>query len=196
MSLDTELVMELDRRQGSEWCRREGIDLASPDEIVACPYAVLEVKLGVPEPPDYVTEILKVTDALIMPKFSKFQNGMATLYPEAAGELPYWFDDVWSTQFIQSLELGGRATRLEAQSTVIPEYKSPAIQRANPPQLVPAPHMQKGEKPAVAHTPSKLGPNYEANSRTVVAAPAAADRQPVPAYISPCIFSKKKLHIF
>ncbi len=118
VSLDTELSMTLDRLTAAEWCRREGLDDPTPDETVYCPYAVLEVKLGVPEPPPWIEAILAATGTVYMNKFSKFLNGMASLYPSAAGELPYWFDWADARDFVESLVLDGKGIDLANASSV------------------------------------------------------------------------------
>jgi len=59
-------------------------------DIIDFPYVVLEVKLQ-DEPAEWVTELTEGSMLVAVPKFSKFQNGMALLYPRLLRNSPWWF---------------------------------------------------------------------------------------------------------
>jgi uncharacterized membrane protein YidH (DUF202 family) len=104
ISLDTELSMiredNLDgrRRAGDNWRRMDiGIDFPfsqlPPEDIVRFPYAVLEVKLQTQagqEPPQWIRDLTSSHLVEAVPKFSKFINGCATLFPDRIKLLPFW----------------------------------------------------------------------------------------------------------
>jgi hypothetical protein len=100
ISLDTELTLSRDWTSASGWCRPDNLRIG-PEDIAECQYAVLEVKLGVEEPPEWVESVLLETGALLMHKFSKFLHATSSLYP--VPELPSWFDDEYARNFVRSI---------------------------------------------------------------------------------------------
>jgi len=92
ISIDTDLKMIREKnapRIKGDWCR----DMSSPigpKDIIDFPYVVLEVKLQ-DEPADWVTNLTEGGMLVAVPKFSKFQNGMALLYPGKLRNSPWWF---------------------------------------------------------------------------------------------------------
>jgi SPX domain protein involved in polyphosphate accumulation/uncharacterized membrane protein YidH (DUF202 family) len=92
ISIDADLKMIKEqgapRKQG-DWCRDMDRNIG-PKDIVDFPYVVLEVKLQ-DEPAPWVTELTEGAMLVAVPKFSKFQNGMALLYPRLLRNSPWWF---------------------------------------------------------------------------------------------------------
>nr|CEL72374.1 TPA: VTC domain-containing protein [Toxoplasma gondii VEG] len=71
------------------WCR-VAEELLGKNDVVRFPFAVLEVKLQTSPSPPWVQELLALCDAIMVPKFSKFQHGMAFLHSDKISRLPYW----------------------------------------------------------------------------------------------------------
>ncbi|CBZ50471.1 hypothetical protein NCLIV_009410 [Neospora caninum Liverpool] len=71
------------------WCR-VAEELLGKNDVVRFPFAVLEVKLQTSPGPPWVQELLALCDAIMVPKFSKFQHGMAFLHSDKICRLPYW----------------------------------------------------------------------------------------------------------
>ncbi|PGH12546.1 hypothetical protein AJ80_06707 [Polytolypa hystricis UAMH7299] len=104
ISLDTELTMirednlEGRNRAGENWRRMDiGIDFPfqqlPPEDVDRFPYAVLEVKLQTQagqEPPKWIQELISSHLVEAVPKFSKFINGTANLFPDHINLLPFW----------------------------------------------------------------------------------------------------------
>lgn len=104
ISLDTQLTLiredNLDGqdRCGKNWRRMDiGIDhpfsQLPPEDIERFPYAVLEVKLQTQagqDPPEWARELISSHLVEVVPKFSKFIHGTATLFPTRIHLLPYW----------------------------------------------------------------------------------------------------------
>lgn len=67
--------------------------LPHPDQIIF-PFAVLEVKLQVAEPPAWLDDILKQPWVQPVPNFSKFLQAVFCQYPDRCRQKPYWNDYV------------------------------------------------------------------------------------------------------
>eukprot|EP00216_Chloropicon_sp_CCMP2111_P003955 CAMPEP_0198241892 /NCGR_PEP_ID=MMETSP1446-20131203/7108_1 /TAXON_ID=1461542 ORGANISM="Unidentified sp, Strain CCMP2111" /NCGR_SAMPLE_ID=MMETSP1446 /ASSEMBLY_ACC=CAM_ASM_001112 /LENGTH=743 /DNA_ID=CAMNT_0043924821 /DNA_START=269 /DNA_END=2503 /DNA_ORIENTATION=+ len=93
ISIDCELKMiregSSSPKKSGDWCRDVSCDIAQRD-IVNFPYAVLEVKLQ-DEPGQWVNDLTEGGMLIAVPKFSKFQQGMALLYPQKLRNTPWWF---------------------------------------------------------------------------------------------------------
>jgi len=92
ISIDTDLKMIREKsapRKSGDWCRDMSCPLG-PKDVINFPYAVLEVKLQ-DEPADWVNALTEGGMLVAVPKFSKFQNGMALLYPNKLRNSPWWF---------------------------------------------------------------------------------------------------------
>ncbi|UPQ97546.1 vacuolar transporter chaperone [Chloropicon primus] len=92
ISIDTDLKMIREKnapRKGGDWCRDMTAPLP-PQDVVNFPYTVLEVKLQ-DEPAEWVNRLTEGGLLVAVPKFSKFQNGMALLYPSKLRNSPWWF---------------------------------------------------------------------------------------------------------
>ncbi len=92
ISIDTDLKMIREKnasRKSGDWCRDMSCPVGDKD-IIHFPYAVLEVKLQ-DEPGDWVNALTESGMLVAVPKFSKFQNGMALLYPSKLRNSPWWF---------------------------------------------------------------------------------------------------------
>eukprot|EP01134_Creolimax_fragrantissima_P002653 CFRG2653T1 len=99
ISLDTELTMVKERNKtNGMWYRKDvGVDFpfsyVEADEIERFPYAVLEVKLATQagaEPPKWITDLINSHLVEVVPKFSKFIHGTASLMEERVKLLPFW----------------------------------------------------------------------------------------------------------
>ncbi|KAG2494139.1 hypothetical protein HYH03_007777 [Edaphochlamys debaryana] len=94
ISLDTDLVFlrELGApRAPGGWCRDSRAPL-HPADVVAFPYAVLEVKLADEgAAPDWVQSLVSSGMLVEAGKFSKFLHGQAMLQPDRLQVAPFWF---------------------------------------------------------------------------------------------------------
>eukprot|EP00744_Colponema_vietnamica_P007778 GILI01011149.1.p1 GENE.GILI01011149.1~~GILI01011149.1.p1 ORF type:complete len:736 (+),score=270.77 GILI01011149.1:82-2289(+) len=109
ISLDTRLslVNENVERTSDLWCRTMS-DPVSMNEVVRFPYGILEVKLGIENPPSWVQELIDDPNVIQMSKFSKFQHGIAFLHGHMVRIFPHWFDefiDVYQQQQLKLEEL-------------------------------------------------------------------------------------------
>jgi SPX domain protein involved in polyphosphate accumulation len=96
ISLDTNLTL-INELSGISnfWCRSAD-DVLSAADIVKFPFAILEVKLqDGGNPPEWIGELLRKSQAVRVHKFSKFVHGMAFIHgPRVARHLPHWMDKV------------------------------------------------------------------------------------------------------
>ncbi|PFH32567.1 hypothetical protein BESB_011790 [Besnoitia besnoiti] len=93
------------------WCR-VAEELLGKNDVVRFPFAVLEVKLQTSPSPPWVEELLALCDATMVPKFSKFQHGMAFLHSDKVNRLPYWLCSTPEpAPQVASRTLDGDATR-------------------------------------------------------------------------------------
>eukprot|EP00890_Picochlorum_soloecismus_P002733 jgi/Picsp_1/3460/NSC_06298-R1_vacuolar transporter chaperone 4 len=91
ISLDTKLCMIKEYpKDGPYWCRDIGLSPLYQGDVVQFPYGVVEIKLQ-SSPPDWVKKLVKTGILLVIPKFSKFLHGTASLYQEHVDNVPYWF---------------------------------------------------------------------------------------------------------
>ena len=91
ISLDTKLCMIKEHpKDGPYWCRDLGISPLYQGDAVQFPYGVVEIKLQ-SNPPDWVKKLVKTGILLVIPKFSKFLHGTASLYQDYVDNVPYWF---------------------------------------------------------------------------------------------------------
>ena len=92
-----ELACELPQRPGtrvSSWCQAPQplSPLPPGPPTVHFPYAVLEIKLADKHnKPEWVKELLASSLIVEATKFSKFQHGLALLYPTLLRNTPHWF---------------------------------------------------------------------------------------------------------
>ena len=92
-----ELASELAQRPGtrvSSWCQAPQplSPLPPGPPTVHFPYAVLEIKLADKHnKPEWVKELLATSLIVEATKFSKFQHGLALLYPTLLRNTPHWF---------------------------------------------------------------------------------------------------------
>eukprot|EP00204_Picochlorum_oklahomense_P001787 CAMPEP_0118803424 /NCGR_PEP_ID=MMETSP1161-20130426/17101_1 /TAXON_ID=249345 /ORGANISM="Picochlorum oklahomensis, Strain CCMP2329" /LENGTH=873 /DNA_ID=CAMNT_0006731935 /DNA_START=205 /DNA_END=2826 /DNA_ORIENTATION=+ len=91
ISLDTGLCMskEYPTANSVHWCR-DGAYSYQRSDVEEFSYGVVEIKLQ-SKPPQWVVDLVKTGMLLIVPKFSKFLHGTASLYQEYAENVPYWF---------------------------------------------------------------------------------------------------------
>lgn len=91
ISLDTDLRMskEYPTANSVHWCR-DGAYSNQRSDVEEFSYGVVEIKLQ-SKPPKWVVDLVKTGMLLIVPKFSKFLHGTASLYQEYAENVPYWF---------------------------------------------------------------------------------------------------------
>ena len=91
ISLDKNLLMLKEyKRQGLDWCRDLHADPLTHKDSVFFPYGVVEIKLQ-SRPPEWVKDLIKTGILLVVPKFSKFLHGTASLYQDLTENVPYWF---------------------------------------------------------------------------------------------------------
>lgn len=92
ISIDTELCManELGApRAPGDWCRDMSAPIG-PGDLVHFPYAVVEIKLQA-KPPPWVKSLVASGALLVVPKFSKFLHGVASLHQPRLTNTPHWF---------------------------------------------------------------------------------------------------------
>lgn len=121
ISIDTDLKMVRERgapRREGDWCRDMAAPLP-PCDVVDFPYAVLEVKLQ-DEPAPWVNELTEGGMLVAVPKFSKFQNGMALLYPSKLRNSPWWFLP------------DGKGGMTPANFEEMADTRDPYLEKANP----------------------------------------------------------------
>ena len=92
ISLDTNLCMTKEYNHGSfqSWCRDFSSSPLDTRDVSQFPYGVVEIKLQA-SPPAWVKDLVKTGILLVVPKFSKFLHGIASLYQEHTENVPYWF---------------------------------------------------------------------------------------------------------
>ncbi|RKP29779.1 Vtc4 polyphosphate synthetase, partial [Metschnikowia bicuspidata] len=135
ISLDTELTMVrednfdgYDRTHGN-WRRMDiGVDypFAQLPEKDVCrfPYAVLEVKLQTQlgqEPPAWVRDLVQSHLVEVIPKYSKFIHGVATLLTDRITLLPFWYPqmevDIRKPKFEQSYGISRQSAKKKSSSS-------------------------------------------------------------------------------
>lgn len=121
ISIDTDLKMIREKnapKKPGDWCRDMTSSLG-PRDVVNFPYTVLEVKLQ-DEPAEWVNRLTEGGMLVVVPKFSKFQNGMALLYPNKLRNSPWWFLP------------DGKGGMTPASFEEMADTSDPYLERANP----------------------------------------------------------------
>lgn len=92
ISLDTNLCMTKEYGYGTthSWCRDFSLFPLREDDVAQFPYGVVEIKLQA-KPPQWVKDLISTGMLLVVPKFSKFLHGTASLYQDYTENVPYWF---------------------------------------------------------------------------------------------------------
>jgi len=145
ISIDADLKMVREAnapKKSGDWCRDMSKTI-QPLDIINFPYAVLEVKLQ-DEPAEWVTNLTDSNMLIAVPKFSKFQHGMALLYPTKLRNSPWWFLP----------NADGKKGMSPATFEEMADTGDPYLQQANPALFGEAKH---GQAPAaVSEYPSAL----------------------------------------